>query len=320
MYTEFAKNGTISTTGYENRSIIQDIGEWSRIGDFMDNGDNKVNLFKYLDYRTFLRDWYVEAKERYAFSYRVFSRQAGFRSSNIFKLVMDGDRNLTEESLKKFIRGIKLERDERDYFRNLVLFNQAKTHEDKNLYYRKLIRSQQYSQLEPLAQDRYEYFSTWYHPVIRELLVAKDFDGTVEWIAKKLEPEVTPAQVKKSIELLEHLGFVERIDDADMWRQSTSLVTTGPESSSLIMLNYHQSILEMLKGQLPRVAQQNRDVSALTLGVIKKRLPQLKKRIQEFRREILQLVAEDDCPDDVVLLSIQMLPLTKLGNEGKVKS
>ncbi len=42
------------------------------------------------------------------FSYRVFSRLAGFKSSNIFKLVMDGDRNLTEESLKKFILGLSL--------------------------------------------------------------------------------------------------------------------------------------------------------------------------------------------------------------------
>ncbi len=275
------------------------------------NGNNNVSVFDYMDYRAFLRDWYESAKERYGFSYRVFSRQAGFKSSNIFKLVMDGERNLTEESLKKFIKGIKLERPEREHFRNLVFFNQAKTHAEKNAYYKKLIRSQRYSQLEPLAQDRYEYFSTWYHPVVRELIISKDFDGSIEWLAKRLQPEVSPAQVKKSVELLARLHFIERDAVTNKWKQATPLVTSGAEADSLVLLNYHQSLFDLLKGQLPEVEQKERDVSALTLGIIKERVPQIKKRIQEFRREILQLVADDDNPDDVVLLSIQMLPVTK---------
>jgi uncharacterized protein (TIGR02147 family) len=89
------------------------------------------------------------------------------------------------------------------------------------------------------------------------------------------------------------------------------LVTSGVESDQLVLLNYHRSLLDLMKEQVGRVPQADRDVSALTLGVMKDRLPQLKKRIQEFRREILQMVSEDHNPDDVVLLGIQLLPVTK---------
>ncbi len=270
-----------------------------------------VTVFDYMDYREFLREWYYEAKKRYGFSYRVFSRQAGFKSSNIFKLVIDGDRNLTEDSVKRFIKGLNLGRDERDYFRNLVFFNQAKTHSEKNTYYRSLIRSKRYQELQPLAQDRYEYYSTWYHPVVRELIIAKDFDGTYGWIAERLEPHVPIEAVKKSIALLVRLGFITKSEETGLWEQATPLISSGSESDSLVLLNYHQSMFELMKEQVPRVPQSGRDVSALTLGVAKERLPQLKKRIQEFRREILQLVSDDHEPDDVVVLGIQLLPVTK---------
>lgn len=272
---------------------------------------NGINIFSYQDFRKFLKDWYQSSKEKYGFSYRVFSRLAGFTSSNIFKLVMEGRRNLTEDSIKKFAKGLKLNRAEAEYFRTLVLFNQAEKHEDKNLYYQKLIRTQRVQELQPLIQDRYEYYSTWYHPVIRELVVAKDFDGTMEWIAKRLEPEVSAAQVRKSTELLERMHFIKKDPETHRWSQDSPLVTSGVESDQLVLLNYHRSLLDLMKEQVGRVPQAERDVSALTLGVMKDRLPQLKKRIQEFRREILQMVSEDHNPDDVVLLGIQLLPVTK---------
>jgi uncharacterized protein (TIGR02147 family) len=272
---------------------------------------NGINIFSYQDFRKFLREWYLSSKEKYGFSYRVFSRLAGFTSSNIFKLVMEGRRNLTEDSIKKFAKGLKLSRAEAEYFRTLVLFNQAEKHEEKNLYYQKLIRTQRVQELQPLIQDRYEYYSTWYHPVIRELVVAKDFDGTMEWIARRLEPEVSAAQARKSIELLERMHFIKKDPETHRWSQDAPLVTSGVESDQLVLLNYHRSLLELMKEQVGRVPQAERDVSALTLGVMKDRLPQLKKRIQEFRREILQMVSEDHNPDDVVLLGIQLLPVTK---------
>jgi len=282
--------------------------------------NHKVNLFDFMDYREFLRRWYDEQKNSQAhFSFRAFSHRAGFSSPNFFKLVMDGKRNLTEESLTKTIKGLKLNKGESEFFRNLVFYNQAKDHEKKNYYYQKLLSSRKFNQLKPIAKGQYQFYATWYHPVIREMVVSKDFDGSPEWIAKRIYPPLSSQQVEKSIALLERLAFIKK-DKNNKWSQSTPITTTGRESSELALLNYHQSLLSLAHHLLPQIEQEDRDVSALTLGVAKDKVPQLKRKIQEFRKEILQFVADDVHPEEVVQLSIQLLPLTSQRKRGGKKS
>ena len=277
----------------------------------MRSGSSPVNLFQYLDCRRFLKDWFTESKKmRRGLSFRSFAKKAGFKSVNFFKFVMDGKRNLTEESLVKCMNGLGLNKQEQDFFRNLVSFNQAKTHEVRDTSYRNLIRSRKYSQIRPIAREQYEYFSAWYHPVVRELVVSRDCDGTAEWVAPRIFPPITPAQAARSIELLEKIGLIEKGPDG-RWRQSNSLVSTGPEVLSVSLLNYHKIVLDLAKEILETVPMSRRDVSAMTLGVLKERVPELKRKIQEFRAEILKLVADDSHPEEVIQLNIQMFPVTR---------
>ncbi len=82
-------------------------------------------IYGYANYRTFLRDFYHEKKRLNPYySYRLFSMKAGFRAPNLLKLVMDGDRNLTRNSLTKFVRALKLSEHEARYFETLVRRNQ----------------------------------------------------------------------------------------------------------------------------------------------------------------------------------------------------
>src|SRR5579885_1444837 len=104
-----------------------------------------IDLFHYTDYRQFLRDWYLAAKKgRGSLSFRTFSKRAGLKSTNFLKLVMDGERNLTEVSLVKFMSALKLNKEQQEFFRNLVFFNQSKSNEEKDLYYQRLIRSRKF--------------------------------------------------------------------------------------------------------------------------------------------------------------------------------
>ncbi len=278
-----------------------------------------IDIFRYRDYRQFLRDWYAHAKSsRATFSFRAFSQRAGFTSPNFFKLVMDGARNLTEESLAKFVVGLKLNKQEQEFFRNLVFFSQAKDNEAKDRYYRAMLRSRKLRRLQPIEKEKHEYYATWYHPVIRELIAAPEFDGTAEWLAARLYPPITKEQAEKSIELLARLGFIERMKD-NRWKQSNPLVSSGPEPASHILFNYHLNMLDLAKGSLRHVGAEKRDVSALTLGVAASRVPQLKQMIREFRNEVLRLASEDANPEEVVQLNIQMFPVTEREKASKRK-
>ncbi|MBI2340262.1 MAG: TIGR02147 family protein [Deltaproteobacteria bacterium] len=274
-------------------------------------GKSALSIFEYRDYRAYLKDWYGEAKRsRASFSFRSFAKKAGFHTSNFLMLVMKGKRNLTEESLKKFIVGLSLNKQEQEFFRNLVFFNQAGRHEDKNFYYQRLLQSKKFSQLKPIEKRQYEYYSAWYHPAVRELVVSREFDGTPEWIAGRLSPPITRAQAEKSIELLEGLGLIQKNGDG-RFRQASSIVTTGPELTSVVVHNYHKILLDLSKEVMDRLSMGHRDASSMTLGVKRERLPQLRAKIREFRQEILKLVANDTEPEEVALLNIQLYPVTK---------
>lgn len=269
-----------------------------------------VNPFVYTDYREFLRDWYKKAKAECHFSFRVFSKRAGFTSPNFFKLVMDGERNLTEESLGKFVQGLGLNKQESEFFRNLVFFTQAKNHEERDHFYRLLLQSRKYNELKPIEKHQYEYCAEWYHAVIRELVTSPESDGTPEWIAEKLFPHVSVDEVRRSINLLARLGFIERREDGG-WMQTTSILSTGAEVASVALLNYHKRLLDLAKEILESAPASQRDISSLTLGIPEDAVPMLKKKIQEFRQEILKLVSTAGETKDVVQLNIQLLPVTR---------
>lgn len=269
-----------------------------------------ISLFQYQDYRKFLRDWSTEAKQLRKFSFRAFSQRAGFTSPNFFKLVMDGERNLSAESIEKFIVGLKLNKQEASYFRELVAFTQAKDHESKNQAYKKMLGSRKLRDIQPINKSHYEFYQTWYHPIVRELAVADHGDGSAAWIAQHIFPQVSVEDVSKSLSLLEKLGFLSK-DDAGHWKQNNPVLSTGVEVESHLLFLYHLNVLELGKHALKHIAPQRRDFGSLTLSVAKHRLPELKQKIQEFRQEILALVAQDKESELFVQLNTQLFPLTR---------
>jgi len=96
-------------------------------------------LVVYKDYRLFLRDFYREKKKfHYCYSFRLFSRVAGFASPNFLKLVMDGRRNISRDSIPKFGKALKLTPTEIEYFEHLVFWNQGKSDYEKT-YHAKML-------------------------------------------------------------------------------------------------------------------------------------------------------------------------------------
>jgi uncharacterized protein (TIGR02147 family) len=245
-----------------------------------------------------------------SFSYRNFSRLAGFSSPNFLKLVIDGHRNLTNTSIAKFAKGFKLKKPEREYFENLVYMNQATDHQERDHYYKKTISMKTPKNIKQLQSAQYDYFSKWYLPVLRELVM---FDGkqlTAQALAEKLSPKVKEKDVEAALTQLKDLGLVRK-DKNDCWKQSQPIITTGPEVKSLLITNFHHEMIKMAAESIDRFSAEKRDISAVTLSIGKKNIPEIKSKIAEFRQEILKEYACDQSPDQVIQINIQMFPLTK---------
>jgi uncharacterized protein (TIGR02147 family) len=279
-------------------------------------GAADIDVFAYLDFRAFLRDYYSARKTAgRGFSYRSFSRRAGLKSPNYLKLVIDGERNLSPDSAARFAQACALKGDEARYFVDLVAFGQATTLVERNQHYARLTGFQRYRNAHKLDLAHAAYYSAWYMPAIRELAARSDFRSEPEWIAQQLVPVITTSEAARAFETLLELGLLVRETDGSV-RQADALLSTGAETRGLHIASYHRTMMQRAMESIDLVAPHQRDISSLTLCLGEQGLRAFKERVQRFRKELLELSALEPDPVQVVQINFQLFPLSKRRDEG----
>ena len=266
-------------------------------------------IFKYLDYRLYLQDLYhVLKQEKSYFSLRYFSKAAGFSSPNYLKLVMDGDRNLSHKSVRKFCKALKLTKDEAEFFENLVFMNQSQTTEEKNYFYSKLAKNKSYLAIKGLEKDQYEYFTQWYYAVIREMVLWPEFRADPQWIADHLLPKITTKEASEAIDLLLRLGLLKR-SEAGRFIQSDRSISSGETVKSLALSNFHRTMMQRAQEAIDTNNREEREISAITIAMDARKMGLIKEKVKEFRKEIHDLLAEETAPDAVYQINFQCFRL-----------
>jgi uncharacterized protein (TIGR02147 family) len=268
-------------------------------------------IFEYTRYRDFLRDLVAYRKATQPqFSFRYFSRMAGFTSPNFLKLVIEGDRNLSSDSIDKFARALKLGKEETAFFRNLVLLNQAGTLEERKYFAEQVVRSKMYRKMHPLREAQFAYYNEWYYVPIRELVDLPDFREDPAWIASRLVPAITAAEAHKALEALLTLGLVRR-DGQGRLRQTESFVTTEDDVASAAVAQFHREMIRKGAEAIERFPGPEREISAVTLGLSTEGARQVKELIQRFRHELLAIARQDTGLARVYEANFQFFPLSK---------
>lgn len=279
--------------------------------------DWKPDIYEYLEYRTYLADAYQAGKENVsAFSYRYLARRAGFSSPNFIKLVIDGKRNLSSESVEAVARAFGLTAPERRFFADLVAFDQAGDVEEKNAAFENIAASRRFRDARHLDHSMFEYLSRWYYPAIREMAAQPDFEADPDWIADRLCPSITAKEAETALKLLFDLELLVRDDNGGVKRGEPS-ITTGHEVRSLAIGNYHRQMLERASDSITEIPREMRDISALTVCISADKVDDFKERIHDFREQLLDLGDRDEDPQVVYQLNIQLFPLTQFDEEDR---
>jgi uncharacterized protein (TIGR02147 family) len=268
-------------------------------------------IFEYDNYRVFLRDLYTHFKnEKSSFSYRYFSRRAGFTSPNFLKLVIENKRNLSMESIGRFARAFKLTKTETDFFGYLVHFNQAPSDNEKARWAQLILQSKGFQKIHPLRQAEYCYYANWYYIPLREIILLRDFKEDPQWIANQFAPPLSSSQVTNAFEHLSQLKMIER-DENGCWRQTQKSITTGNEVYNSSVKQYHLTMIQKGAECIDRVAREKREVSSVCIPVSLEKRDEIKKLIQRFRQEIMVLAEADEGPESIYQLNIQWFPLVE---------
>lgn len=257
------------------------------------------NIFEYDDYRAYLHAYYIYAKKLdRGFSFRVFARRAGFTSPNFLKLVIQGKRNLAPESVEKFTRALRLKKNEAVFFSQLVGLNQAKAPELKNQYARKILNSRASNKFHPLRKEQFEYYSRWYSIPIRELAGLPGFLEDPKWIAGQIISPITPEEAKIAFDNLIKLNLLTRHPSGQI-TQTEAVVVTDDEVSAFSVGQFHREMLKRAAESISAIPAKEREISAVTLGLSPETAKRVKTILQNMRKRILEIAAQEEMPSRV---------------------
>lgn len=272
-----------------------------------------IDVFQFLSAVEYLKKVFEHVKKRAGtYSYREFSADLGFGATNYLHLICTGKRPLSAKAALRMEEFLGLASNASHYFVTLAKYQNARRASERETLFETLVALKSKTLSNTLSRDQLEYFSEWYHPVVRELVTLPDFQPTGEWISSRILPRITPDQGRRSLELLERIGFLKRDPETGAWSQSAARVSTPHGAQAMALIRYHQKMIDLGKESITRVKSARRDISALTLTVSESLAQEIKEDIQAFKKAVLEKAESSaTAGESIYQLNIQLFPVTE---------
>jgi uncharacterized protein (TIGR02147 family) len=275
----------------------------------------ELDIFQYDNFRVFLKDSVEELRQhKDLFSYRKFSMAAGFSSPNFLILLIKGDRNLSEQGALKIATAFGLENLKQQFFLSLVHYTQASSPSEKFIWAQTLLKIKTKANLSFIEEAQFDYYTSWIHVAIRELLLVHPHLSD-EVIASRLCPQVKVEEVRKSLELLQKLEMIEKLETR--WLVKETSLSTGSHFVSSSVVEFHKQMMKLGQESLDRFTRAHRDVTASTIGISKESFELIRQKVHDLRQEILAIAENDQNKERVYQVNFQVFPLTTQEGESK---
>ena len=264
-------------------------------------------IIEYTDFRKFMRDFYEERKRCSAFSWREFSKIAGFSSPSYMKVVCDGNSKLSRIGVERTGAAMGLAGFEMDYFRAMVKFGQADVESKKVAAYEEMLSIAKVYKVRVLEGDLFEFYDTWRNPVLRELAPLMP-GATPGELAKMCYPEVSAQEVQESLAFLTKAGLLKKTEGKLV--QSETSVKGSNDATRLAMRGMHRMMSRLATPAL-ELPVEERNFSGVTMGLSRESYSKIENLLDECRRKIIAVAAEEKNVEQVYRLNLQLFPLTK---------
>ena len=269
-------------------------------------------ITEYKDYRKFMQDFYDERKRTGAFSWREFSKLAGFASPTYLKLVCEGKSGLSKVKMKQVSKAMGLSGHEEEYFSLLVILAKATKDADKKAVLLKLEKIALEHKVRVVDSDAFQYYESWKYPVIREL--APMMPGArPRDIAEECKEYVSAEEVRDILAFLVKAGFLKK-DGDKIYSQTEQTVIGSPEAIPIAIRAMHKEMGNMAVRAVDRYNASERFITGATLGVCEEAYSRIVEEVNACCKKIVDIANEYKDLNQVYRINFQLFPCT-----GKVK-
>jgi len=273
------------------------------------------NLYAYNDFRRYLADWLAAKKtEDPRFTGAEVHRRLGLPNTRSFYPDIVAGRNLTATFVERFVVLLDLDRDQAQFFRALVRFNQAESVDERELAFDQVVAFNR-TPRNILDSRQMEFFRDWRHGAIRALLDTDNYGDEPDRIAKEIVPRLTPGQVRESLQLLSDLALIALNDDG-FWKPTETSISTPEGTRDDLIVALQLQHLELAQKSLLAKDAPERMVATNVISVSKDVAYQIERKLEKLRAEIRSMVHKDTAaPTEVRLFQTSLIPLKKSSKE-----
>lgn len=273
------------------------------------------SVFAYLDYRSFLRDWFEARKRQDAtYSHGRFAREAGCSRSTLSNVIA-GNRTPRADTLDAFARAMNLDPAERNYLGLLVDLTAAQDLDSRREAMDRILASERYKQVRVAENESdstvFRYVEHWYVPAVRELAGLPGFRADPEWIAHQLRPRISVDQARDALERLFELDFLRRTGDGRVEPQEVRFRTEATAQSAI--MHFHRDQVPALLRHVRLEDHALQHLVASTIVLPDSMLPEVKARLDTLVEQLATLA--DAAPRDqgarVFQLAVQLLAISE---------
>ena len=254
-----------------------------------------------------MRDFYEERKRSSFFSWREFSKLAGFTSPNYIQLVCEGKSRLSKNGVEKVAEAMGLAGADRDYFLAMERFGDAKNDASKIQAFNEMQKIAKENRLRVVDAEAFKYFESWVNPVLRELAPIMPGAKPLE-LAHHCYPVVSAAEVRHSLDFMCHAEFLKKIGE-DTYVQTEKVVTGSSEAIPLALRSMNRQMSKLATEAIDELPPETRHIAGVTLGMSEATYQWLVQKLETLRLQVVAMAAKEKEYDKVYRLNLQLFPL-----------
>lgn len=267
------------------------------------------DLFDSPGFRAFLRDWSTWKKaSSKSFSLRQFAAKAGFSSHAYLPKILDGSRNLSDESIEQVAAALGLNQAQSRFFRLLVRHDQASDPQEREGLHERLCALRRVRHRKRLGTAQANYYDRWYYPVLRNLAPHASCPDDPARIGSLLDPPVAGSEIATALEELLQMGLLERRDGR--WVATDSVINVDLLPHSAKAKGRHD-ILQKGIESLHRFAADERFARCTLLALDDEGWEEVRAILDDAARRCLEVSAREQKPRRVAQAVVQLFPLSR---------
>jgi uncharacterized protein (TIGR02147 family) len=278
-------------------------------------------LQSYTDFRKYLNDFYEFKVNQYkgsigGYTYKTFSAAADIRSPNYLKLVIDGDRNLSVKTIKKFAKALQLSKEDAYEFELLCLYGQAVEPLERNRQLKKLSEYRMKRKLKSgeMNSEAVNKAPSWAAWVLYALADHKDSNFDLAHLKKLMKGRIKDSDIERALEMLLESGSLVRDPESGEIKKGLTMPPTLEEVPAEVIRNLQAELIYLGMESLLNDKSSEREFGSLSVCLTEDEFEKLKFELRHLRKRIYKdtLVNREKAKGDKIYqLNIQLFPITK---------